>query len=157
MHTRTGYSLTQIIFHWLTAIAVIIAWVTHDAMSEFADAAWRAGTGPTPTLHTIAGMLALILIIVRLIIRHRHGAPAPEGSDFNKMAAIWGHRLLYALVLAVPLLGAITWFGGVRGLSEVHEIAGQLLMLTALGHAAIAIWHQFAKKDGTLMRMIRPE
>ena len=73
------------------------------------------------------------------------------------MAALWGHRLLYALVIIVPILGAATWFGGIRGLSGLHEWAAKGLMLAALGHAGMAIWHQFAKKDGTLMRMIRPQ
>ena len=34
MTERTGYSLTQIILHWLTAIGVITAFLTHDAMKE---------------------------------------------------------------------------------------------------------------------------
>lgn len=157
MSERKGYSTTQIVLHWLTAIAVLTAWFTHDAMEEIARAAWDAGEGPFPTIHTISGALAMILIISRLVIRRRHGAPEPEGSDFNKTAAIWGHRLLYALVIIVPLLGAATWFGGIRGLSNVHEYAAKGLMLAALGHAGMAIFHQFVKKDGTLMRMVRPE
>lgn len=157
MAIRTGYSTFQILLHWLTAIAVLVAWFTHDAMGDIARAAWRTGEGAFPTVHTIAGALAMILIITRLIVRRRHGAPEPEGTGFNKLAALWGHRLLYTLVIVVPLLGAATWFGGFRDLSDIHEITAKALMLAALGHAAKAIWHQFAKKDGTLMRMIRSE
>ena len=154
---RTGYSRTQIILHWLTAIAVLTAWFTHEAMEDIARSAWEAGTAPFPTIHTASGALAMILILVRLVLRSRQGAPEPRGSEFNKMAALWGHRLLYALVIIVPILGAATWFGGIRGLSGLHEWAAKGLMLAALGHAGMAIWHQFAKKDGTLMRMIRPQ
>ena len=154
---QTGYSRTQIILHWLTAIAVLTAWFTHDAMIEIAQAAWNAGEAPFPTIHTASGALAMILILVRLFLRSRHGAPEPQGSDFNKIAAIWGHRLLYALVILVPVLGAATWFGGVQNLSGLHEWSAKGLMLAALGHAAMAIWHQFAKKDGTLTRMIKPQ
>ena len=157
MTERTGYSLTQITLHWLTAIAVLVAWFTHEAMEDIARAAWRAGDGPFPTVHTIAGALAMVFILVRLFLRYRRGAPEPKGSDLVKLGAKWGHRLLYALVIIVPLLGAATWFGGFRDLSDLHEIAAKALMLVALGHAAMSIWHQFVKKDGTLMRMIKPE
>jgi len=51
----------------------------------------------------------MILIIARLVLRRRHGAPEPAGSGFNKKAAIWGHRALYAMVIIGPLLGAVTW------------------------------------------------
>lgn len=157
MTTRTGYSRTQITLHWLTAIAVLVAWFTHEGMEDVAEAAWRANEGPFPTVHTVAGALAMILIITRIILRRRRGAPEPQGSEMAKLAATWGHRLIYALVLIVPLLGAATWFGGFRDLSDIHEIAAKSLMLAALGHATMAIWHQFGKKDGTLMRMLRPE
>ena len=157
MSERSGYSLTQIILHWLTAIAILVAWFSHEAMEDIARAAWRAGDGPFPTVHTIAGALAMIFIIVRLILRKRRGAPEPEGTGLAKDAAIWGHRLIYGLVIIVPMLGAATWFGGFRNLSNLHEIAAKALMLAVLGHAAMAIFHQFVKKDGTLMRMLRPE
>jgi cytochrome b561 len=157
MAQRTGYSVTQIVLHWLTAAAILTAWFTHDAMEDIAMAAWDAGQAPFPTIHTASGALAMVLIIARLIIRRRRGAPEPEGTEFNKMAATWGHRLLYALVIIVPLLGAATWFGGFSNLSDVHEIAAEALMFAALGRAAMAIFHQFVKKDGTLMRMLRPQ
>ena len=157
MADRTGYSLTHIVLHWLTAIAVLVAWFSHEAMEDIAEKAWDAGTGPFPTVHTIAGALAMVFILVRLFLRHRRGAPEPAGSEMVKMAATWGHRLLYALVIIVPLLGAATWFGGFKDLSDIHELAAKALMLAALGHALMSIWHQFVKKDGTLMRMFRPE
>ena len=43
-----------------------------------------------------------------------------------------------------------------RDLSEVHEWAAKLLMILALGHAAMAVFHQVVRKDGTLTRMLRP-
>ena len=152
---KTHYSRSQIILHWITAIAVIVAFVSHDAMVATASAAWDAGEPPTPTLHTMAGAIAFVTILIRLWLRRRQGVPAPLGSDFNRTAAEWGHRLLYALVIVVPLLGALTWFADIRDLSPVHMWAGRALMLLALGHAAMAIFHQVVKKDGTLMRMFR--
>lgn len=156
MSTPTGYSRTQIALHWLTAIAVLTAWFTHEAMIEIASAAWDAGEPPFPTVHTASGALAFILILVRLWLRRSHGAPEPEGTGAAQLAAIWGHRVLYIFVIAVPLLGAATWFGGFHDLSVFHRWMARGLMLLALGHAAMAIFHQVVKKDGTLTRMLKP-
>ncbi len=157
MTKRTGYSTTQIVLHWLTAAAVVIAFFTHEAMEQIADTAWKNGAEPFPTPHTIAGFATLLLVVIRLVIRHRHGAPEPAAHGLMLTGAIWGHRLLYGLLVAVPVLGFATWIIGIRGLSDVHGNLGKAIMVVALGHAAMAIWHQFAKKDGTLMRMLRPQ
>ena len=155
MSQATGYTRGQIILHWLTVIAVLTAWFTHEGMEDIAGATWDAGGAPFPTIHTISGFLAFVFILIRLWLRSRSGASVTEGSGLQDLAAIWGHRALYALVLIVPLLGAATWFGGMRDLSEFHDLAGKALMLLALGHAGMAVWHQVIKKDGTLTKMLR--
>lgn len=157
MTERTGYSLTQIILHWLTALGVITAYLTHDAMEDAFKALMDTGGAPYPTPHSIAGFTVFLLVAVRLVLRSRRGVPEPTATGLQLQAAIWGHRLLYALLLAVPLLGFFTWIVGITGLSDVHGFLGQSLLIVALGHALVAIWHQFGKKDGTLMRMLRPE
>lgn len=153
----SGYSLTQIILHWITAFAVITAFVTHDAMVLIATDVREAGGAPFPTIHTLAGLIAFVAIVIRLLLRRRHGAPEAQGSELNQTLAKLGHWALYALVIIVPLMGAVSWFGGVESLSMPHGILGKALMLLALGHAAMAIWHQFVKKDGTLLRMLKPK
>ena len=157
MAQRNGYSLAQIALHWLTAITVLVAFFTHDAMEEIAKAVMEAGGEPFPTVHSVAGMLTFFLALIRLWIRHKRGAPEPQATGLMLTAAVWGHRLLYVLLLAVPVLGFLTWIIGLHGLSDLHGILGKAIMLVALGHAAAAIWHQFVKKDGTLMRMFRVE
>lgn len=155
MSQKTGYALSQIILHWLTALGVLVAWFTHEAMEDIARAAWKAGQDPFPTVHTVAGISVFVLVVIRLVVRHRTGAPEPTGEGMQLQAAKWGHRLLYVLVFLTPLVGFVTWILGFKDMSELHEITAQGLMIVALGHAAIAIWHQYVKKDGTLMQMIR--
>ncbi len=157
MDHPAGYSRTQIILHWITAIAILITFLTHDAMIAAVAAARDSGTAPFPTLHTAAGMVAFFAILIRLWLRRRRGAPAPQGAAFNQMAAEWGHRLLYALLVIVPILGALNWFGGLQALEPLHKYAGRGLILLSLGHALMAIFHQVVKKDGTLMRMVRAD
>ena len=156
MTQTTGYSRAQILLHWLTAIAVLVAFFTHEAMEEVARATWRAGGDPFPTVHTVSGILVFVLVLVRVVLRLKRGAPEPLGHGLQQVAAVWGHRLLYLLLLAVPLGGFLTWIVGLRDLGEVHGLAGQALMIVALGHAVIAIWHHAIAKDDTLRRMIRP-
>ena len=74
MSQPNGYSLTQITLHWLTAIAVLVAFFTHDAMEVLAEARWEAGDPSFPTVHSVAGMLVFFLVLIRVILRLRRGA-----------------------------------------------------------------------------------
>ena len=80
----------------------------------------------------------------------------PGTAPALERAAVWGHRLLYVLMLAVPIGGALAWYGGIEAIGDGHGLAGQALMLVALGHAVAAIGHAVLKGDGVLQRMFRP-
>jgi cytochrome b561 len=83
--------------------------------------------------------------------------------------------LLYALLVAVPItgwyaasrLGAPAWLFGVTlpplthvvgsnagPVGELHQLGGNLILILAGMHAAIALWHQFALRDHTVQRML---
>ena len=84
------------------------------------------------------------------------------------------HRLLYVLMIALPLSGVIMavaskygikWFGlaFIGGLDntplreafkEVHEIVGLLILLVLVLHILGALKHKFIDKDETLDRML---
>ncbi len=155
MARTTGYSATQIALHWITAILVIAAWFTSDSVREF----MRPGSEATGTpIHVALGLGVLGAVVLRLILRAVRGAPEPAAtSGAMRAAAVWGHRLLYVLVIAVPVLGMARWFGDVRAAGDIHGLAANLLLLTAGGHAVLALWHQYGRRDGTLMRMLRPQ
>ncbi len=155
---RTGYSGLQIALHWIVAILIFGAWFTHDGMGRaLRQRIEQDLTGfDGATLHTMLGGAAFAFVILRLIVRLRRGAPEPHGSPMVQLAATWGHRLLYALMILAPLLGAITWYGKIEGLGELHELVGQALMIVAIGHLLMAMLHQALWSDGTLMRMISP-
>ncbi len=160
MAKPTGYSKLQIALHWLIALLIFGAFITHEEMHQAFDDRLASGVTPGPsdgTLHTIMGGLAFFLIVVRVIVRVSQGAPeAVEGSsDMAAKAAHWGHLLLYVLMVSVPIGGMIAWFRGIEIVGDVHGIVGKALILIALGHAGMAIYHQFRLKDGTLTRMLR--
>jgi cytochrome b561 len=159
MATRTGYTRLQIGIHWIMAVLIAGAFFTHETMGDALRQKIEAGiVGPgAPTPHTILGMLALIFVIWRIVVRIRTGAPEPQGSPAVVAAAKWGHRLLYLMMVAVPIGGFVAWFFGLRDVGDIHGLAGKALVIIALGHAAAAIWHHVVQKDGTLQRMARPE
>lgn len=155
---RTGYTGLQIALHWIVAFLIFGAFFTHEDMDDALEARIEQGlTGfEGATLHTILGGTALAFVLIRLVMRLIRGAPEPHGSPMVQRAAIWGHRLLYALMIAAPALGAATWYGKAEGLGDVHETVGQALILVAVGHLLMALLHQALWADGTLMRMFKP-
>lgn len=157
MSHSPGYSRLQIALHWLIAVLILAAWITHEGMGRLLET--RIETGVlTPNPHAILGLSVFVLVLIRIVLRHRQGVPGPVpgSSAMAEAAALWGHRLLYLLMILTPIGGAITWFGGIEALGEGHELLGNALMIVALGHALVAILHQLVLKDGTMTRMLRP-
>jgi cytochrome b561 len=157
MKTTTGYSGLQIGLHWLIAILIVIAWFTGEGAGEAMEAVEDGGVaGFVP--HVAVGLAILALVVVRVLVRLGRGAPAAPGApgSLSVMAADWGHRLIYLLMIAVPLGGVATFFLGLD-VGEVHELAANVLMLVVLGHALMALYHQYVLKDGLLRRMMKAE
>jgi cytochrome b561 len=80
-------------------------------------------------------------------------SPGTPGS-LAVMAADWGHRLIYLLMIAVPLGGIATYFLGID-VGDLHALAANVLMVIVLGHALMALYHQYVLKDGLLRRMMK--
>ncbi len=157
MASKTKYSTLQIGLHWLIALLILAAWLLSDGMGQALRA--RVESGATGiegnTIHVWLGGATFLLVLIRIVVRLIQGAPdpVPGSNEMIEKAAVWGHRLLYALMVLTPALGAATWYGGIGFTAELHEISSSAFMLVALGHAAMAIYHQFILKDGTLLRM----
>lgn len=162
MKTRAGFSGLQILLHWATALLVVFNWFYSDDMGRalrmhLGGAAPNRPLSIDPELHVWTGVTVLALVLLRLLLRAVQGTPPAVGEGWMRRAAIWGHRLLYTLLLATPLLGAAAWFGGVKALGDPHELAANALLWLAGGHAAIALWHHYVLRDRVLVRMLRPE
>jgi len=124
-------------------------------------------------VHKSLGLLALGLVLVRLLTRVLTKAPAKTGGALNQKLATAGHIVLYVLMVSVPLTMFIGGLNG-RGLDfflwhfdtlwvnkplasalfETHKILANIFLYTALGHAAVALWHHFVMKDGLLKKML---
>jgi len=171
------YSFAARALHWLVAAFVIcmiplgLYMVSRGAATNF-----DALTGQLYDLHKLAGFTVLWLIVLRIIVRLRRGAPPPLATltPLERIASTAVHHLLYVLLLVVPLLGwagisaypALNIFGlfnlpGILPANEavankifsVHGLLAQGLGILALVHIAAALRHRFIKRDGLLRRM----
>jgi cytochrome b561 len=174
--TRTDhYPPTSKILHWLVAISVL----TTAPVAIMMD---RVEKGPTQdalfNFHKSLGILILMLMILRLINRLVVGAPIPDPGipAWQKTASSIVHTTLYALLLAMPVVGyvansaygATTPFFGLFNLPAVvsqnealskqlfalHRWAGFLLIALVLIHVGAALYHYFSRRDTVLPRML---
>ena len=130
-------------------------------------------------LHRPLGILIGLLALLRLYNRLRH-RPPPLPADlpaWQAFAAKASHWLLYALMLAMPLIGwAMLSAGGypiVLGaglhlppiaphtpalyatLRSAHGLLAWLLFATVLLHLGAALYHAWVRRDGVFAAMAR--
>ena len=154
----TGYSRAQIGLHWAVAVLVVVQLVFSKAMSAAFDANIQAGSRVFTTssiLHMATGSAILLLMFVRLTLRRERGVPPAPQSDplWQQRAARAVHIAFYALLLAMPVAGALAWGLGNEGLGNVHGLAGQVLTVLLALHIGAAVYGQFVQKTGVLSRM----
>ena len=174
--TRTDhYPATSKWLHWLVAACVL-------TIAPVAITMTRVGEGPTRdalyNLHKSLGALILILMILRVINRLAVGALAPETeiAPWQKVVSSIVHTALYALLIAMPVVGYIAnsafgatvpFFGlfelpPIIGKNEalatqlftLHRWVGWLVVLLVLTHVSAALYHHFVRGDAVLKRML---
>lgn len=174
--TRTDhYPATSKLLHWLVAACVLTT-------APVAIAMGRLNPGPTQdtlyNFHKSLGVLILVLMILRLINRLVVGAPIAEPGiePWQKTVSSIVHTSLYALLLAMPIVGyiansafgATTPFFGLFNLPPIvakndalstqlftiHRWVGWLVILLVLMHVGAALYHYFIRRDNVLPRML---
>lgn len=166
------YGVAAITFHWLTFVLVVVVGVLgllHDDWPRQTQSFWI-------NIHALLGTLLWLLVISRLAWRFTH-EPPPPADDLSRLARRLSspvHLLLYLLLLAIPVVGLVTFvyhgrifdFGlfqldpGIKKdravfqpTEEVHEYLAYALFTLAGLHAAAALWHHLYLRDGVLRRM----
>jgi cytochrome b561 len=174
------YDALSQLFHWITALAVVIAFVLGPEgfgrqMHEGLDPATRSDI----VWHESLGLLVLGLTVARLLwVAVRPAAPTFEMAGWMQLTSKLVHLALWALLLALPAtallaLGGeghpLTLLGGVRidempliagsrlaelaDWGEVHGVLGDAILVLAGLHAVAAIYHHVVLKDGVLSSM----
>jgi cytochrome b561 len=161
MAKPTGYTRTQIRLHWIVVALIALQYVLHDTISDAWDAVLdgaEVGFDPLIAQHVLMGGLVAILAFWRLGLRLTHGAPPPPEREHPalKLLAHATHWAFYALMVLMPVSGAVAWFGGVEGAAQGHNVMKVLLLALIALHVAGALFHQFVLKTGVMARMKRP-
>ncbi len=151
------YSALQIALHWTVALLIASAWFTGEGMGRVLRQKIQ-GNDPAWPIHVWLGLAVLAIVAIRIAVRAFSGAPGPVPGTGETEAKLrhWGHLALYVLMAAVPIGGAAAWFLGLGSLAEIHSLGGDALFYLAGAHALVALGHHYLRKDGTLMRMLRP-
>jgi len=181
--SRTHFDPVSRAFHWITALAVIAAFVLGP---EHFGRQMRQGLDPATrwdiVLHESLGIAVFALTLLRLLwVAVRPAAPRFDMAAWMQAAAKGAHLALWALMLLTPFtamlaLGTeghpLTLLGGVRVDSmpviaqlpfakladwgDVHGFLGDAILAIAGVHAVAAIYHHVALKDGVLKSMLPP-
>ncbi|MFI5019757.1 MAG: cytochrome b [Dongiales bacterium] len=169
------YSLPARVAHWLTAVLVIVAFFVGLTML-------RVGQGELQNqlfdLHRSLGATVLALAALRLLWRLGHPAPPlpPDTPGWIKVSAWLSHRLLYAFLLILPIIG---WLGSSAfgapvhfyGLFDLPALIGPdkslahilftihiwgafALAALVLLHIGAAFYHLLVRRDSVFRRMV---
>ena len=173
MATHTQFSGLQKLLHWLMAVLILSMLFVGVGMVFTVSQAHDT----LVALHRPLGIALLLLVIVRLAVRLRRGAPPlpdsiPPAQQFVAKAS---HYVLYGLMLAMPLVGwgmlsaggypvtmagsfhlppilpaSVTLFALLRTL---HTWLGLALFAVVLLHLAAALLHGLVLRDGVFAAM----
>jgi cytochrome b561 len=167
------YNAVAKILHWSIAVLIALQLGIGWTMPEI-----HKDTRPDGTIgwHLAVGVLIVLLVAARVVWR---AVCPPTGADSDRGAmrrlASATHILLYLLMIIVPVLGwanagSRDWVVGIGRLHlprlmpagsklghDMGDIHGDLAIVLAVViglHVAAGLYHQFIRKDDTLLRMM---
>ena len=169
------YLKSQKIIHWLMAIAIMI---DLNVAQKFGGEMQLWDRLESRADHATMGLIITFLLILRIILRYKYGAPSlPDSmSKWQVLAAQVGHYGLYILMGALVLTGIISAsyasdpififnsydlafanhnddvFKIVRG---IHEFCTNAIIALIVIHILAAIYHHFVLKDSTTSNMTK--
>ena len=170
---RTRFTPLQRLLHWLMAVCILSMLFIGVGMVSTVTPKYLT----LVAIHKPLGVSILVLALIRLAVRLRDGAP-PLPADLPplmKLGAVLSHWALYALMIAMPLIGwgmlsaagyPVVLFGGLRLPPILPQSASlHALLWTAhfwlafaffgviLLHLAAALFHALVRRDGVFQAM----
>lgn len=170
--TPQRYGRVSRVFHWL--MAALFAW-------QFAGALLYVGLGDTAVTrlvggsHFTLGFTLFVLVLLRGLWGLTNLRRRPLHTGRLGRAAVIGHGVIYALMVAIPSLALLRQYGSGKPFTPfglplmpghdgkiawmiapadlLHSWLGFTLMVVVLGHAAMALVHRLRWKDDVLSRM----
>ena len=173
---RHSFSPLQRVLHWLLAIMVIAMLFIGVTMVSTLKPRFLT----LIAIHKPLGIAIFVLALLRLALRLRRGAPRlpSDLSPILMIAAKLSHVVLYALLIAMPLIGwamlsaggyPIILFGSFHlpglmphddqlysTLRTAHILLAYTFFATILLHIAAALFHALIRRDGVFQEMAGP-
>jgi len=171
--TIARFTLLQRTLHWIMAVCILAMLFIGVGMASTVAPKYLT----LVAIHKPLGILILVLALIRLVVRLTYGAP-PLPLDLPepmKLAAHLSHYLLYALMIAMPLIGwamlsaadypaALSpslWLPPILPLSPIlhtalwnaHFYLAFLFFAVILMHVAAALFHALIRRDGVFDAM----
>lgn len=172
---KTTFSPLARLLHWVMAAMIVSMLFVGAGMVTTVSGRHAA----LVAMHKPLGVAVLVLACVRVVVRLSSRPPALPADlpGWQKFAAHGSHLVLYALMIAMPLVGwamlsaggyPVTLGGGVRlpsimpadavwfaWLRHAHRWLAYLFFATFLAHFAAALYHGMIRRDGVLRAMVR--
>ncbi|MBU9269282.1 cytochrome b [Burkholderia gladioli] len=172
---KTGFNPLARLLHWLMAAMILAMLFIGVGMVSSVSARHAV----LIAIHKPLGIAILVLVIVRLVVRFSKRPPTlPEDlPGWQRAAAHLSHWVLYALMIAMPLIGwamlsaggyPVMLGGGVQlpalmgadpiafaWLRNAHELLAFVLFATVVLHLAAALFHGLIRRDGVFGSMAR--
>lgn len=171
---QTFFSFPARVLHWaMAAMIVAMLFIGAGMVATVSEKhQWLLA------IHKPLGIAILLLAIVRLIVRLRNPPPALPSDipALQRVVAQLSHWLLYALMIAMPLIGwAMLSAGGYpvmlasglqlpailpenalvfAWLRTGHGVLAYALFFTFLAHMGAALYHALIRRDGVLRSMV---
>lgn len=169
------FSPLQRVLHWSMAVLIIAMLFIGVGMVSTVSHAHET----LLALHRPLGVALFALALIRVATRLKNGSPAlpTDMPLLQRIAAKASHVILYALFIAMPLVGwamlsaggyPVTLFGGhhlpalvpqnvdlFALLRALHTWLAFALFATVLAHLAAALFHGLIRRDGVFSSMAR--
>jgi cytochrome b561 len=167
------FTATQKLLHWTLAAFIIAMLFVGIAMVATLSHAHDT----LVALHRPLGIAILLLVVVRIGVRLRHGSPALPNTMPRAQRAIAAasHIILYGLMVAMPLIGwgmlsaggyPVKMFGAIylpailphdvtlfAMLRALHTWLAFALFALVLLHLTAALMHGLIRRDGVFSTM----
>lgn len=170
---RQRFTVLQRVLHWVMAVAILAMLFIGVGMVSTISASYLG----LVSIHRPLGIAILLLAVIRIGVRLSRGTP-PLPADLPapmKQAAILSHIGLYALMVAMPLLGwgmlsaaaypAVMWHGFALPailpqsatlhavLWDLHHYLAFAFFALILMHLSAGLFHLLVRRDGVFESM----
>ena len=169
------YDGVAIALHWTTVALVAVLLATGLTVAWGYEGALK---NTLYAVHKAVGLLTFFVVAFRLTRRLLRGTPPLPPSvpaPMGRVADVW-HRLLYAVLLVMPMTGYVYVVAGgypvevlnalgvppllekymplSKASERVHRTLAYIVLVLISGHVAAVAWHDLVRRDGVMRRML---